>query len=44
MVYMERESKSSCWACGERVIVVPEEVAERERAEEAVEGIGFPKK
>lgn len=44
MVNMERESKSSCCACGERVIVVPDEVAESESAEEAVEGMGLPKK
>ena len=40
---MDREEKSSCCACGERVMFVVEE-AERERADAAVEGMGFPKK
>lgn len=40
---MNRLSKSSCEACGDSVILV-REVAERERAADAVDGMGFPKK
>ena len=43
MLYMDRESKSTCEVCGESVIVVPVAVDE-ERAEEAVDGTELPKK